>query len=128
MENIGFFLLGTIVTITTIFLIVYIKYKKLLKYEYLNSLDLNDPDDFEEAAIHVYGPIVKKYEDVTLFLLKVHGKEKMMIWDTSAHQEKNIIGLTVVDPKCTLEDINYTFVPHQTISLHEKGECTWRKT
>ena len=126
MEAIGYVILGAAIIIIGLLIIILMAYKNMIQTIYWASLDLNNPEDFREASIHLYGPIIKEFKNVTLFVVKGPGSEKKMIWDTSMYESRKLIGLTLIDPECN--EASYNFVPNQIVNLHEEGVCTWLKT
>lgn len=99
--------------------------KKLENLEF----DLEDSDQFLQAAEIVFGPVEETFKDATLLVTEQYSPEKVMIYDFSKWEDNKIIGVTTMHEEVSQnkEEERMSIVPNQTVCRFKDGTILWIK-
>lgn len=101
------------------------------KLEFLENLefDLEDSDQFLQAAEIVFGPVEETFEDATLLITEQYSPEKVMIYDFSKWEDSKIIGVIAMHEEVPQneEEERMSIVPNQTVCRFKDGTILWIK-
>lgn len=98
------------------------------KFESL-EFDLEDSDQFLQAAEIVFGPVEETFEDATLLITEQYSPEKFMIYDFSKWEDDKIIGVIAMHEEVSQneEEERMSIVPNQTVCRFKDGTILWIK-
>jgi hypothetical protein len=115
---------------TLITIVVRLSFNKWLQnlYEYVNSLDLNEPTDFKTAVKMVYGDPVEIYENALVICAEQWAEKETIIYDFSRWDTKKIIGIMSMHPNVIYDDDEkprINIVPKQKVFRYKDGTILW---
>lgn len=116
-------LYGLFNIIGNIFIRCYVKKLENLKF------NLEDSDQFLQAAEIVFGPVEETFKDATLLVTEQYSPEKVMIYDFSKWEDDKIIGVTAMHEEVSQneEEERMSIVPNQTVCRFKDGTILWIK-